>query len=274
MSENKIKFGLKNVHYAPLTETDGVITYGTPVKIPGAVNLSLSAAGDKVEFYADDGEYFAETVNNGYEGSLEMALIPDAYRIAILGETLDANGAIIENRNATMKKFALMFEFDGDAKKTRHVSYYVSGSRPNVESGTRTNSKEPKTESMDITSRPHPESGNVKAKVKEGTAGYDDFYTAVYVEDAATNTLTTITSAFSKAAPAVIEVDVTSTDVTNIVKNVLLGDANVGGAYLTVDGVDVDIESTVFAALDDGDYTITVEFDKGNAVTGVVTVGA
>jgi phi13 family phage major tail protein len=123
MSENKIKFGLKNVHYAPLTETDGVITYGTPVKIPGAVNLSLSAAGDKVEFYADDGEYFAETVNNGYEGSLEMALIPDAYRIAILGETLDANGAIIENRNATMKKFALMFEFDGDAKKTRHVSY-------------------------------------------------------------------------------------------------------------------------------------------------------
>ena len=33
--ENKILFGIKNVYVAKLTETDGVITYGTPFKMPG-----------------------------------------------------------------------------------------------------------------------------------------------------------------------------------------------------------------------------------------------
>ena len=74
---NKIKFGLKNVHYAVVTESGGVVSYGTPKHIPGAVNLTLSAAGESVQFYADDIVYYEENTNNGYEGSLEMALIPE-----------------------------------------------------------------------------------------------------------------------------------------------------------------------------------------------------
>ena len=36
---NKVKYGLSNCYYAVLDETTG--TYGTPVAMPGAVNLSL-----------------------------------------------------------------------------------------------------------------------------------------------------------------------------------------------------------------------------------------
>ena len=50
MMSNKIKYGLKNVHYAVITEAGGVVSYGTPVAIPGAVNITLSPAGEKVEF--------------------------------------------------------------------------------------------------------------------------------------------------------------------------------------------------------------------------------
>jgi len=179
---NKVKFGLKNVHYAVVTETDGVITYDTPKPIRGAVNLTLDAAGEPVEFYADDGIYFEDKTNDGYTGSLEMALIPDEFRVDVLGDELDANGALIENKDAKAKHFALMFEFDGDAKKMRHVLYYVLASRPSISGSTKTNTKEPQTETMNITARPAPDTGDVKAKVPQDSDAYDTFFESVYIK--------------------------------------------------------------------------------------------
>ena len=47
---NKVKYNLKNVHAAKLTETitDGVksFSYGTPKAIPGAVSIALDAEGE------------------------------------------------------------------------------------------------------------------------------------------------------------------------------------------------------------------------------------
>jgi hypothetical protein len=86
----------------------------------------------------------------------------------VLGDTIDSNGALVENANATVKKFALMFEFDGDAKKTRHVLYNVLATRPGIEGTTRSNTKEPKTDSLEIEVRPAIDTSDVKAKVKQG----------------------------------------------------------------------------------------------------------
>jgi len=271
---NKIKFGLKNVHYAVVTEAGGEVQYGTPKHIPGAVNLTLDAAGESVQFYADDIVYYEENTNNGYEGSLEMALISDEFRVDVLGDEIDDNGAIVETANAKPKKFALLFEFDGDAKKTRHVMYNVLPTRPSVSGATRTNTKEPQTETMNIAARPAIDTGDVKARVKQGETPYDDFYTAVYLKNAPTNTIeeATTDTEFDKYDPADIAIDVTSTDETNAVKNVLLDGMPIAGIHLTADGVDVTIDKAVFSGLDEGDYAITVEFLRGNAVTVTLTV--
>lgn len=179
-AKSKVKYGLRNAHYAVITETDGEVTYGTPKPMPGSVNLVLNASGDSVTFYADDTTYYEESTNNGYEGTLEQALIPDEFKVDILGFTLDNNGALIENADAKTKKFALLYEFDGDVKKTRHVNYYVSASRASIEGSTKTQTKEPKTETLNVTARPAPGTMNVHAKIEQGKTGYDTFFETVY----------------------------------------------------------------------------------------------
>jgi phi13 family phage major tail protein len=271
---NKVKYGLRNSHYAVITESNGFVTFGTPKALPGSVNLVLNASGDPVTFNADDGVYYEDYTNNGYEGTLELALIPDSFKVDVLGYKIDSNGAVIENSDAKSKKFALMYEFDGDANKVRHVNYYVSASRPNIEGSTKTQTKEPKTETLNITARPAPDTLNVHAKLDQGKVGYDTFFTAVYLEDSVINTVAVNTASFSKAAPLDITVDSTSTDGTNTVKNVMLDGSSIAGIYLTVTGSDVAIDSPYLATLENGTHTITVEFEKGNAVTVTLTVAA
>lgn len=276
MSENKIKFGLKNTHYAVITEVGTTVSYGTSKPIPGAVNLNLSPVGDKFTFYADDRAYFEENVNDGYDGSLEMAVIPDDFRVEVLGEERDINGVLIENANAVIKKIALMFEFDGDAKKTRHVLYNVLPSRPNMDSSTKSGpTKEPKTESMNISARPAIDTGDVKAKCNQGDTGYDTFFASVYRKDAPINTPDVESFNFSKAVQDDIDITTTSTATSGVtVKNVLIDGVPVAGIYLTVSGTDVSIAAAAISGLDNGIYTVLVEFTKGNAVTVLLEVGA
>ena len=119
-TNNKVKFGLKNCHYAKATldPDTNAVTFDTPVAIPGAVNLSLDPEGDTEPFYADDMVYYTTVANNGYSGDLEIALIPDSFRKDILKETEDSNGVLIEDSTVEPEHFALLFEFSGDRKRS------------------------------------------------------------------------------------------------------------------------------------------------------------
>ena len=90
---NKVKFNLKNTHYALLTiGEDGTPTFGTPVPMSGSVSISLDANGEPENFYADGGVYYVINNNCGYDGDLELALIPESFRTDVLKETLDSKG--------------------------------------------------------------------------------------------------------------------------------------------------------------------------------------
>ena len=183
MAENKVKYGLKNAHYAVLSISDeGVVSWGTPVAIPGSVSLSLDAQGDPSTFYADDVAYFVTAANDGYSGSLEVARIPDSFRTDVLMETEDTTAKVlVENVGANPKSFALLFEFDGDQKATRHVLYNCTATRPSIAGNTTTNTKEPTTETMTITAVPL-KNGNIKAKTTASTTDtvYNGWYNAVW----------------------------------------------------------------------------------------------
>lgn len=175
---NKVKYGLKNCHYAKATfDEDGGVTYDTPVRIPGAVSLSLDANGDIEPFYADNIAYYVVNNNSGYEGDLEIALIPESFLTDIMHEELDGNGVLAENANAELEHFAFLFEFDGDQRHIRHVMYNCVASRPSIEGDTNEDSKEVKTDTLTLQATPL---ANGYVKAKTGTNTSDDVYNKWY----------------------------------------------------------------------------------------------
>lgn len=181
---NKVKFGLRNVHYSKITiDETGKYTYGTPVAIPGAVNLSAAPSGDSADFFADDSIYFSDAANQGYEGDLEVALVPESFLTDILGEVKDSNGALIENADATTSPFALLFEVQGDVKGRRICFYNCSAARPNQDASTAESSKTPATQTLSIKMLPRLSDKQVKAVLPltdENKTTYDNFFKSVY----------------------------------------------------------------------------------------------
>lgn len=182
--KNKVEFGLRNCHYAVVdVDTEGKLTFAKPKPISGAVSIALDKSGDLIRFKADDVDYYTNANNQGYEGALTVALVPDDFKQEVLGETKTADGVMVENADAQGKRFALLFEFQGDKKARRHCMYYCSANRPSVASTTK-DSGEPNTTDLDIIASPRPDNQLVKASTTEDVTQllYDDWFTTVFEE--------------------------------------------------------------------------------------------
>lgn len=183
---NKIKFGLSKCYYAKKTSSG----YGTPVALQGAVSISLAPQGELYKFYADNIAYYRNSVNNGYEGDLEMALIPDDFLTDILGNTLDSTDKVLveEVQNAPVE-FALGFQVEGDAQNTRFWVYNCVATRASMDGDTKEDRIAAKTETITISSTPN-EDGVVRAKttVDTPTATYEGWFNEVWEKPAPVTT--------------------------------------------------------------------------------------
>lgn len=183
---NKIKYGLSRCYYAKATiAADGSATYATPVALPGAVSLSLDPQGDSTPFYADNIVYWTGISNQGYQGDLELAKIPESFLKDIMGYLTDSNGLLIEDAGANPGHFALLFQFEGDAHAKRHVMYNCTAVRPSVSGSTKEASVTPQTETLSITAttvfNDDVDKDLVKASVSPTEATqYNGWYSAVY----------------------------------------------------------------------------------------------
>ena len=177
--KSKVKFNIKNVHYAVIEEGG---SFGTPVAMPGAVSLSLEQQGEITPFYADGIVFYQSASNGGYSGDLEVALVPDEFRKDVLQEEEDTNKVLFENANKNGKSFALGFQIDGDKEPTLFWFFKCTATRPNVESETTEDTKEPGTDTITISCAPD-ENGDVRAKTQAGVAEnirtewFDEVYT-------------------------------------------------------------------------------------------------
>lgn len=180
----KVLFGLRNVYYSIITEGDNnSISYGTPVALPGAVNLSLSPEGDENVFYADDSRYYVVSTNSGYSGDLEIAMITDAFAENVLGNELDSNKLMVESKDGKHKSIALMFEVQSDESARRYVFYNVSIGRVSTNAATTEESTTVQTATLNITAAAAKDTGYVRAYTTDLTpdATYNAWFTSVQV---------------------------------------------------------------------------------------------
>lgn len=186
MANNKVKYGLKNVFYAKanIDELTNTATYDTPKPWKGAVNLSQEQQGETTKFRADNIDYWVGTSNNGYSGDFESALIPEDFKRDILGDIEDSNGVLVEDAGAKTVHFALMFQFEGDVKATRHVLYNCTATRPTISGATTEETIKPQTETVTITGvaihNAALDKDLVKARCPEDNDQYATFFDSVY----------------------------------------------------------------------------------------------
>lgn len=268
---SKVKYGLKNVHYAVATiGADGSATYGTPKPWPGAVSLTLDQQGGTTQFRADNINYWTGQSNNGYEGDLETALIPDSFKVDVLGMVVDGNGIMLEDVDAKTVPFALMFQIETDTEARRFVFYNCTATRPSVTGNTTDEEIEPQTDTVTITTSsvyfPNFSGGKNLATgwCAQGATGYSTFFDAVYQPSGSANfhsvtqTLTHCVSSFTAdkiqdGADFIAKIEAESTYTISSVA-VTMGGTTVTGAYnsdtgfVTVGEVDGDIVVTATAS--------------------------
>ena len=164
---NKVKFGLEKVYIA-FKSANG---YETTQPIPGAVNLTMNPEGGETAFYADNRKYYSRYTNNGYSGTLELALVPQDILAEMLGWEIDDNGMLVEVADGQPKEFALLGQVLGDERNRRFVYYNCIASRPADNAATTTDTATPSTETLNITILPIDHNGRkiVKSVIERDT---------------------------------------------------------------------------------------------------------
>lgn len=183
---SKVRFGLAKAYYA-VVKDDGA--YEAPAPLPGAVSLDLNREGSEpTTFWADNIAYFVTpAANGGYTGTLTLAIVPDSFKVAVLGEVVDDNGMQVEIADATPKSFALMYEVEGDVDKKRYVFFNCTAQRAIASANTKSDSTTPDTQDLEFSAigKDFTFGGTgvvkniVKGSAEEAATAFANWYTAV-----------------------------------------------------------------------------------------------
>ena len=217
--DNIVNWGLVASAWAPITvDGNGNDVYGTVHKFKGLRSVTFTANGEMVRVYADGTTVYIGKANNGYSGSMEFTHPDEEFLKYALGETVDSNGLQYEPLEPPVNRFAFLWEWQGDQKKTRHCMYNCTASRPDLSVITKGDggNKTAQYQTLNVESAARANDDVVKVRTRSDTDStvYNNWF----------NTVPTI------AAEGTQKVTVTVTDGTDPVSGalVILGDGTLG----------------------------------------------
>lgn len=175
---NKVEFGLSNLYVGTYTvDAGGTVTLGTPYHQKGAVGLTVDAESDSNDFYADNVKYWSGFSDNGFTGSVEVAKYDTDFKTQFLGYQTLTDGGVALVKGATKPNLYVAFQTEGDVEARRVIMYNVSAGAITREYSTIEETKEPVTESLDITVTGDNGTGITMVSYKPADTGYATLFT-------------------------------------------------------------------------------------------------
>lgn len=175
---NKVEFGLNKLYFGLYSVSEqGVVTMGTPKRVPGAVSFSAEVASEKATKYADNGQYWTGYSGGEVEGDVEVVLFPDDFKEEYLGYKRTTDGGLAIVKNVSKPDVYMMFEIEGDKQKRRVILYNGSLGAIQREYNTIEETKEPVTEKISTNFIGDSETGVTMVSYVPDDAGYDTLFT-------------------------------------------------------------------------------------------------
>ncbi len=127
--------GLKNLYYAVMSaDTAGGVTYGSPVKIAGAINVDINPSVNFATLYGDDAPFASESSMSEISVTIETADLSLEDQAALLGNTLDGTTKELAQKASDVAPYvALMFESSKHNGQTRYVKLLKGKFAPSQE---------------------------------------------------------------------------------------------------------------------------------------------
>jgi phi13 family phage major tail protein len=116
--------GLSDLHYAILTTDDataGTIAYEAPVRIPGAIEVTINPNTSTETLFADNGPMETATSMGEIEVEVNVADLPLEVQATLFGHTTDAEGVLVRKAADSPPFIALGFKSLKSDGKYRYV---------------------------------------------------------------------------------------------------------------------------------------------------------
>ena len=103
--------GCRDLHVVPLVSDviSGTSTYGTPVRVPSLINISITDSVEQNKFYSDDSIEQAFSKTSGKDVTIELGYITNELEALITGKKIDENGVLVQSDSDAPSEVALLF---------------------------------------------------------------------------------------------------------------------------------------------------------------------
>lgn len=180
--------GLKNFYYAVVTEdaVDGTTTYEAPKRLGAAISLSETPTTSMSTLYAENGPAETASANGPTTAEVGVKDLAPEVLADLLGQKLNTDGVLIQNREDKAPYVALGFQMTGESENDAFVWLYKGKfSRPTTSGATKGESVEFSTPTISSTFIARDSDGKEKASVKQSETNQaitDAWFSSVYEE--------------------------------------------------------------------------------------------